>query len=85
MLLSVHFDWVVRRQRIQLRAMWWELVRRLFTSTDSCSQPISNTSSPSPHASSSSPSSVLLPGMHRQLRFRWMVWLQRDELQSMRR
>jgi len=90
-LFSVLFDRVVRRQRIQLRAMWWELVRRLFTdtsSTDTCSQPISYTSSPgasssSPSTSSSSSSSVLLRGVYRQLWYDRVVCWEREQLRRL--
>jgi len=73
-------------ERIQLRGMRWALVRRPFTdasSTNTCREPNSYTSSSD--ASSFRPKSVLLrPGVHRQLRCRWMVRWGRGQLCRLR-
>jgi len=81
------FGRVVRRERIQLRGLRWQLVRRLFTdasSTNTCREPNSYTSGSD--ASSSRPRSVLLRSrVHRQLRCRWMVRWERGQLCWLRR
>jgi len=75
MLCPLLFGRVVRRERIQLLGLRWELVRRLFTgasSTNTCGEPNSYTTGSD--ASSSRPKCVLLrSGMHRKLCCRRMV------------
>merc|ERR1719221_1283793 len=74
---------VVRRERVQLQCLRWELVRGLFADascTNTCGESKSYTSS-SGTSSSSRPKSVLLhSGLHRQLRYRWMVRWERGQL-----
>jgi len=76
------FGRVVRRERIQLRGLRWELVRRLFadaSSTNTRGEPNSYTSGSD--ASGSRPKCVLLrSGMHRQLRCRRVVRWGREQL-----
>jgi len=76
------FGRVVRRERIQLLGLCWELVRRLFadaSSTNTRGEPKSYTSGSG--ASGSRPKCVLLrPGMHRQLRCRRVVRWGREQL-----
>jgi len=69
------FGRVVRRERVQLRGLRWELVRRLFadaSGTNTRGEPHSYTSGSG--ASGSRPKCVLLRGgMHGKLRCRRMV------------
>merc|ERR1719350_631658 len=79
------FGRVVWHERIQLRGLRWQLVRRLFTDASSTNTGEPNSDTSSSDASSSRPKCVLLRSrVHRQLRCRWMVRWERGQLRWLR-